>query len=97
MKKRVVEVEGMICASCALTVKKAIESTDGTSDVDVNLVTNSATFSYDPDIITILDIQKNVKKVGYSLKLNLEEENKELKNSKNYYYFRLFFLFQFQF
>ncbi|HON82578.1 MAG TPA: cation-translocating P-type ATPase [Caldisericia bacterium] len=93
MKKRVtVEVEGMTCASCALTVKKAIESTDGTSDVDVNLVTNSATFSYDPDIITILDIQKNVKKVGYSLKLNLEEENKELKNSKKLLLLSIVFL-----
>lgn len=93
MKKRVtVEVEGMTCASCALTVKKAIESTDGTSDVDVNLVTNSATFSYDPDIITILDIQKSVKKVGYSLKLNLEEENKELKNSKKLLLLSIVFL-----
>ena len=93
MKKKVtVEVEGMTCASCALTVKKAIVSTDGTSDVDVNLVTNSATFSYDPDITTILDIQKSVKKAGYSLKLNLEEENKELKNSKKLLLLSIVFL-----
>lgn len=93
MKKRVtVEVEGMTCASCVLTVKKAIESTDGTSDVDVNLVTNSATFSYDPDITTILDIQKSVKKAGYSLKLNLEEKNKELKNSKKLLLLSIVFL-----
>ncbi|NLI56288.1 cation-translocating P-type ATPase, partial [bacterium] len=93
MKKKVtVEVEGMTCASCALTVKKAIVSTDGTSDVDVNLVTNSATFSYDPDITTISDIQKSVKKAGYSLKLNLEEENKELKNSKKLLLLSIVFL-----
>lgn len=93
MKKKVtVEVEGMTCASCALTVKKAIVSTDGTSDVDVNLVTNSATFSYDPDITTILDIQKSVKKAGYSLKLNLEEENKEFKNSKKLLLLSIVFL-----
>lgn len=93
MKKRVtVEVEGMTCASCVLTVKKAIESTDGTSDVDVNLVTNSATFSYDLDITTILDIQKSVKKAGYSLKLNLEEKNKELKNSKKLLLLSIVFL-----
>ncbi|HOC52557.1 MAG TPA: cation-translocating P-type ATPase [Caldisericia bacterium] len=93
MKKRVtVEVEGMTCASCVLTVKKAIESTDGTSDVDVNLLTNSATFSYDLDITTILDIQKSVKKAGYSLKLNLEEKNKELKNSKKLLLLSIVFL-----
>jgi len=72
--------------------KKAIESTDGTSDVNVNLVTNSATFSYDPDITTISDIQKSVKKAGYSLKLNLEEENKEFKNSKKLLLLSIVFL-----
>lgn len=83
MKKRVtIEVEGMSCASCVTTVKKAIESTPGVWDVDVNLVTNSATFYYDPNVTTILDVLERVKKVGYSLKLNLEEENKELKDSK---------------
>lgn len=93
MKKKVtVEVEGMTCASCVLTVKKAIESTNGTSDVNVNLVTNSATFSYDPDITTISDIQKSVKKAGYSLKLNLEEENKEFKNSKKLLLLSIVFL-----
>lgn len=83
MKKRVnIEVEGMHCASCVNTVKKAIESSKGVSDVDVNLVTNTATFYYDPEVITLNEIQEKVKKVGYSLKLNLEEEDRELKNLK---------------
>lgn len=83
MKKRVnIEVEGIHCASCVNTVKKAIESAEGVSDVDVNLINNTATFYYDPEVITLNEIQEKVKKVGYSLKLNLEEEDRELKNSK---------------
>ncbi|MDI6860484.1 MAG: cation-translocating P-type ATPase [Caldisericia bacterium] len=93
MKKRVnIEVEGMHCASCVNTVKKAIESAQGVSDVDVNLVTNTATFYYDPEIITLKEIQEKVKKVGYSLKLNIEEEEKELKKAKNLLIYSIIFL-----
>lgn len=93
MKKRVnIEVEGMHCASCVNTVKKAIESSQGVSDVDVNLVTNTATFYYDPEVITLNEIQEKVKKVGYSLKLNLEEEEKEVKNANKLLIYAALFL-----
>ncbi|MGC8943080.1 MAG: heavy metal translocating P-type ATPase [Caldisericia bacterium] len=83
MKKRVkIPVEGMTCASCALTVKKAIEKSQGTSDVNVNLATNMAVFSYDPSIVKLEDIAKNVSKTGYSLKLSMDKEDKELDNAK---------------
>jgi len=82
----------MSCASCVATVKKAIESMPGVSQVEVNLVNNLATFYYDPNVTTILDIAKNVKKAGYSLKLNLEEDNKELKDSKKRLIYSIIFL-----
>ncbi len=83
MKKRVsIEVEGMSCASCVATVKKAIETNPGVFDVDVNLATNKAQFYYDPEIISLSEIQEKVKKAGYSLKLSLEEENREFKEAK---------------
>lgn len=93
MKKRVnIEVEGMHCASCVNTVKKAIESSQGVSDVDVNLVTNKATFYYDPEVITLKEIQENVKRVGYSLRLNVEEEEKEFKKAKKLLIYSIVFL-----
>lgn len=93
MKKRVnIEVEGMHCASCVNTVKKAIESVEGVSDVDVNLINNTATFYYDPEVITLNEVQEKVKKVGYSLKLNIEDEDRELKNSKKLLIFSIILL-----
>lgn len=83
MKKRVkLPVEGMTCASCALTVKKEIEEAKGTSDVNVNLATNSAFFYYDPNLITLEEIAKNVSKTGYLLKLSKEYEEEELDKAK---------------
>jgi len=83
MKKKVkIPVEGMTCASCALTVEKAIEKSPGTYDINVNLATNMAVFSYDPSIVKLEDIAKNVSKTGYSLKLSMDKEDKELDNAK---------------
>lgn len=93
MKKRVnVEVSGMHCASCVNTVKKAIESEKGVFDVEVNLVTNRATFYYDPNVTTLKDIQEKVKKVGYSLIIDLESEAKELKKAKKLLIYNILFL-----
>lgn len=93
MKKRVsIEVEGMSCASCVVSVKKAIETNPGVSDVDVNLATNKAQFYYDPEIISLLEIQEKVKKAGYSLKLSLEEESKDYKEAKTRLIFATIFI-----
>lgn len=84
MKKRVkIPVEGMTCASCALTVKKAIEKVPGTDDINVDLATNMAIFSYDPNLITLEEIAKNVLKTGYKLKLSIDKEVDELDKAKN--------------
>jgi Cu+-exporting ATPase len=84
MKKRVkIPVEGMTCASCALTVKKAIEKLPGTDDINVDLATNMAIFSYDPNLITLEEIAKNVSKTGYKLKLSIDKEVDELNKAQN--------------
>jgi len=84
MRKRVkIPVEGMTCASCALTVKKAIEKTPGTDDINIDLATNIAIFSYDPNLITLEEIAKNVSKTGYKLKLSIDKEVSDLDKAKN--------------
>lgn len=84
MRKRVkIPVEGMTCASCALTVKKAIEKTPGTDDINIDLATNMAIFSYDPNLITLEEIAKNVSKTGYKLKLSIDKEVSDLDKAKN--------------
>lgn len=48
LKTTTLGVKGMTCASCAVTVKKAIEKTPGVINSNVNLATNKATFTFDP-------------------------------------------------
>jgi len=78
LKTTTLGVKGMTCASCAVTVKKAIEKTPGVINSNVNLATNKATFTFDPTLASVEEIAKNVSKTGYSLELNIGKETDEL-------------------
>jgi Cu+-exporting ATPase len=78
LKTTTLGVKGMTCASCAVTVKKAIEKTPGVINSNVNLATNKATFTFNPTLTSVDEIAKNVSKTGYSLELNIGKETDEL-------------------
>ena len=92
IKKVVAQVKGMSCAACALTVKKAIENTEGVVNANVNLATNQATFSYDTSLVSIDEIFRSVEKTGYSLNFSVNEESNELKSARLRLVFSLVFL-----
>ncbi len=91
-KTTTVEVKGMTCAACALTVKKAIENTEGVIEANVNLATNKATITFDPTAVDLDEIFKNVEKTGYALTFESGEEDAELKKAKNRLIASLFFV-----
>ncbi|MBP9043323.1 MAG: copper-translocating P-type ATPase [Spirochaetes bacterium] len=91
-KTTTVEVKGMTCAACALTVKKAIENTEGVVEANVNLATNKATITFDPTTVDLDEIFKNVEKTGYGLTFESGEEDAELKKAKNRLIASLFFV-----
>jgi len=78
-KKTVVEVRGMSCASCVNTVRKAIANTPGVINVEVNLATDQAFIEYDEEKVDLVEIAKNVSKVGYALDI---EQAKPMRNLK---------------
>jgi Cu+-exporting ATPase len=92
IKKEETNVNGMSCAACAITVKKAIENTPGVISVNVNLATNKATFTYDQSVTSLENIFKNVEKVGYSLSIEKKEELDELKTSRRRLILSIFLL-----
>lgn len=67
MKKESFEVKGMHCASCVLTIERAIKGVKGVSTVSVNLATERAQVDYDPQVAKPEDFSKAVKDVGYEL------------------------------
>lgn len=84
MKERF-DISGMTCASCQANVQKAVEKL-GVDFVNVNLISETMTVSYDDGKISENDIIKAVEKIGYGAKPknknNLKENNKTFDEEK---------------
>lgn len=64
-EKQLLEIEGMTCATCALTVEKALSKVEGVHQASVNLATEKASVSYDPAQVSLADIATAIEKAGY--------------------------------
>lgn len=95
MKKRF-DVSGMSCAACQSNVTKAVEKL-GVNEVNVNLISQSMSVDYNPDIVSDEDIITAVEKIGYGARLKSDEnkiitkssEDKELAKDEDNIKFRL--------
>ena len=65
MKKAKFDITGMSCAACSARVTKAVEKVAGTSDVNVNLLTNSMQLAYDESATSAEAIIAAVEDAGY--------------------------------
>ena len=59
------DIEGMTCASCVRRVETALEKTAGVREAHVNLATERATVSFDPDVVSLDTLAKAVSAAGY--------------------------------
>src|SRR3990170_73399 len=60
-------ISGMTCASCVSHVEGALKELPGVSNVAVNLATNKANLSYDPQRVNLTDMRRAVEDVGYTV------------------------------
>jgi Cu+-exporting ATPase len=67
LNKVILKIEGMTCASCAQTIEKALNRTEGVKDANVNVATEKATIEYDPNVLTVRQLEKVVSDTGYSV------------------------------
>ncbi|MGB4414555.1 MAG: heavy metal translocating P-type ATPase [Paludibacter sp.] len=72
MKTEKFEVTGMTCASCVAHVEKSVSKLEGIQTVQVNLLTNSMTVSYDETALNNDIIEKSVENAGYEAHLKSE-------------------------
>src|ERR1035437_972504 len=63
-----IPVTGMHCAACVGRVQHAVEG-EGVSSAVVNLMTNSATVTYDPAVATPESLVERIKSTGYGASL----------------------------
>ena len=60
-------ISGMSCASCVSHVEGALQALPGVSNVVVNLATNKATLSFEPQLVQLEDLRRAVDNVGYGV------------------------------
>jgi len=61
------KVTGMTCAACAARIERGLKKLPGVYDALVNLATERAVVDYEASIITVLELQKKVKDLGYEV------------------------------
>lgn len=64
-----IPVGGMSCAACQATVQRALTRTPGVVDANVNLMTNSASVTYDPRAVDAATLVERIRQTGYTADL----------------------------
>lgn len=65
METRVLQIEGMTCASCVRRVEKALGAVPGVLEASVNLATEQATVRYTGD--DVAQLESAIRKAGYDV------------------------------
>ena len=72
-----IPVSGMTCAGCSARIQKTLESTPGVGAANVNLMTGSATVSYDRATVTPEGLVEVIRGTGYGAELPAPESSPE--------------------
>mgnify|MGYP001611899715 CR=1 FL=1 len=67
MKKLIIAIGGMDCASCARSIESALRGFKGVLSANVNFASERATVEYDPSLTDLAKIEAVVKATGYQV------------------------------
>ena len=67
MKKAILQIYGMHCASCASNIERSLSKVKGVRNVRVNLIMKKG-YAEIEDTVTEEDLKKAVKRAGYETK-----------------------------
>ncbi|MFA6384180.1 MAG: heavy metal-associated domain-containing protein, partial [Candidatus Omnitrophota bacterium] len=65
IRKTIIGIGGMHCASCAVNVEKQLASLRGVVEARVNFATGEASVSFDPGVVDIKKLFQAVSAAGY--------------------------------
>ena len=65
-KKTTIGITGMTCAACANRIEKNLNKLDDV-EANVNVTTEKATISYNPESTSADDLTKTIEKTGYGV------------------------------
>lgn len=66
-RETVLKILGMHCATCSLTVQRALLSTPGVKWAEASLASNEAKLIVDPEVLDYAELLKAVRRVGYDV------------------------------
>lgn len=66
-KQAELKVSGMHCATCAVTIEKALIGVEGVEEANVNFAGNKVTVEFDPSKAGVTDLEKAVTESGYGI------------------------------
>lgn len=75
MKNESIQVHGMHCAACAITIRKTLEKVPGVVSLDVNYATEKANIEYDNKKVDLHALSKKIEPLGYSLMHNMPHDH----------------------
>ena len=80
MKKEILKIQGMHCASCAMTIEKVVSKLPGVKVAQVNFAAETLLAEFDENQASLKDLKEAVNSVGYKLLIpEIREEKLETK------------------
>ena len=65
--KKTIPVVGMACSACSANVEKKLNSLEGVHAASVSLLSRSALVDFNPDVISLDDMKREINNIGYDL------------------------------
>ena len=76
--KKTIPVIGMACSVCSAHVEKKLQSLEGVNSASVSLANRTALVDYDPDIISLEDMKREISNAGYDLVIESDRSVEEI-------------------
>ena len=76
--KKTIPVIGMACSVCSANVEKKLQSLEGINSALVSLASRTALVDYDPDIISLEDMKREISNAGYDLVIENDRSVEEI-------------------
>lgn len=76
--KETIPVIGMACSVCSANVEKKLRSLKGINSASVSLASRTALVDYNPDIISLEDMKREISNAGYDLVIENDRSVEEI-------------------
>lgn len=79
--KKTIPVVGMACSACSANVEKKLNSLEGVHAASVSLAGRSALIDFDPSVISLDDMKREINNIGYDLVTEADRSAIEIEQS----------------